>query len=76
MKQILLGATRKRVPSFCRSGLTVKIVGHERIMAFEKDEKASDKHPDFKCDGVAVWARPCLVRPVLPSRDIENHEFA
>ena len=35
--------------------LVIKIVGLERIAAFENDEKKSDKHPDFKADGVAVW---------------------
>lgn len=35
--------------------VTIQIVGHERITAFENTEKESDKHPDFKADGVAVW---------------------
>ena len=35
--------------------ITIQIVGHERIRAFENTEKVSSKHPDFKADGVAVW---------------------
>jgi hypothetical protein len=30
-------------------------VGHDPIVAYENEEKASDKHPDFKADGVVVW---------------------
>lgn len=35
--------------------LNIKIVGHEKIAAFENSDKESEKHPDFKADGVAVW---------------------
>lgn len=35
--------------------LKIKIVGHESIMAYENDDKGSDKHPDYKSDGCAVW---------------------
>ncbi len=33
----------------------ISIVGHEDIKAYENEDKKSDKHPDFKADGVAVW---------------------
>jgi len=35
--------------------VAIKIVGLERIKAFENTEKTDDKQPDFKADGVAVW---------------------
>ncbi len=35
--------------------VSIKIVGHERIVAFENTDKKTDKHPDYKGDGVAVW---------------------
>ncbi len=36
------------------NSLTIKIVGHEYVKAFE-NEKTKDTQPDFKGDGVAVW---------------------
>ena len=33
----------------------ISIVGHEDIKAYENEDKESDKHPDFKAPGVAVW---------------------
>ncbi len=33
----------------------IQLVGHEPITAFENESKESDRHPDFKGDGVAVW---------------------
>ncbi len=33
----------------------ISIVGHEDIKAYENEDKKSEKHPDFKADGVAVW---------------------
>ena len=35
--------------------IKIVIVGHDPIIAYENEEKASDKHPDFKADGVVVW---------------------
>ncbi len=35
--------------------INIRIVGHEKITAFENTEKENDKQPDFKADGVAVW---------------------
>lgn len=35
--------------------LTIKIVGHEPIKAWLNLKRPSDKHPNFKADGVAVW---------------------
>jgi len=37
--------------------LDVKLVGHEFVRAFPNKEKSSDKQPDFKSDGCAVWVR-------------------
>ena len=33
----------------------IVLVGHDPIIAYENEQKASDKHPDFKADGVVVW---------------------
>ena len=44
----------------------ISIVGHEDIKAYENEDKKSDKHPDFKADGVAVW--------VNQGRDDRNEE--
>ena len=33
----------------------VKIVGLNEIYADENMKKESDRHPDFKGDGVAIW---------------------
>ena len=35
--------------------LKIKIVGHEPVPAFLNKDKKSDKDPDFKSSGVAVW---------------------
>lgn len=35
--------------------LSIQLVGHERIVAFESENKENDKQPDYKGDGVAVW---------------------
>lgn len=37
--------------------LNIKIVGHDWIAAFPNKTKKSDKEPDFRGDGVAVWVR-------------------
>jgi hypothetical protein len=35
--------------------VAIKLVGLERVKAFENTEKTDDKQPDYKADGVAVW---------------------
>jgi len=35
--------------------LKIKIVGHEPIAAFLNKDKKSEKEPDFKASGIAVW---------------------
>lgn len=35
--------------------LTIVVVGHNKIPAFKNKEKKSEKDPDFKGNGVAVW---------------------
>ena len=37
--------------------LSIKIVGHDYIVAFPNKEKTNPEQPDFKSDGVAVWVR-------------------
>lgn len=37
--------------------LDIKIVGHEFIRCFPNNEKKTDKQPDFKSDGCAIWVR-------------------
>ena len=35
--------------------LNICIDGRSPIKAYENSQKKSEKHPDFKGDGVAVW---------------------
>jgi len=36
--------------------LTIKIVGHENIVAFKNKEKEpGDNKPNYKSNGVAIW---------------------
>lgn len=37
--------------------LRIKMIGHEYINAYLNIDKKSDKHPDFKGPGVAVWIK-------------------
>lgn len=37
--------------------LSVKLAGHEYVAAFPNKNKKTDKEPDFKGDGIAVWVR-------------------
>lgn len=35
--------------------LSIKLVGHESVVAFKNKEKMSEKSPDYVGNGIAVW---------------------
>lgn len=35
--------------------VAIQIVGLQRVRAYENTNKKSEREPDFKADGVAVW---------------------
>ena len=37
--------------------LSVKIVGHDYVVAFPNKNKKGSTEPDFKGDGIAIWVR-------------------
>lgn len=37
--------------------LWIKVLGNIDLRAYPNKGKASDKHPDYKGEGVAVWVR-------------------
>ena len=37
--------------------LSIKMAGHDFVVAFPNKDKGKVEQPDFKGDGVAVWVR-------------------
>lgn len=37
--------------------LSIKLIGHDFVVAFPNKNKKKDDEPDFKGDGIAVWVR-------------------
>jgi len=35
--------------------LSIKLIGHDYVVAFKNKDKKNPKEPDYKGDGVAVW---------------------
>lgn len=40
--------------------VTIHVVGHCPIKAFENEKKETSRHPDYKGDGVAVWVNEAI----------------
>ena len=49
--------------------LDIVVLGQIRLKAFSNSEKKTDKHPDFKGNGVAVWINE------MKEKEVYSHEL-